>query len=125
MATTYENQPSEAPPRAPANGMGTAALVLGILAVLFGFLLAPLGAVLGIVAVILGIAGRKRFRLGMATNGGAATAGIVTGVIGFLIGALITATIGVVIFQHGDTIKKCSQETTQQARQSCINQNLG
>ena len=73
------------------NGFGIAALVLGILAVLSGFLF--VGALFGIAAVVLGVLGRGRAKRGEATNGGMALAGIVLGVVGILFAVL--AGIGV------------------------------
>lgn len=70
------------------NGLGVAALVLGILSIFpLDLLFIP-----GILAVIFGIIGRRRARRGEATNGGMALAGLITGVIGLLIG------VGLVIF---------------------------
>jgi hypothetical protein len=91
--------------RGPANGTATAALVLGILSVLFAIFFFPLGILLGIVAIVLGVMGRGQAKRGLATNGGAATGGLVTGVVGVLLGGLLAA-------------------TTPQARQACINQDL-
>src|ERR1700722_4273019 len=71
------------------NGVGTAALVLGILAIVLSWTVLG-GIVLGVLAVIFGIVGRGRANRGEATNRGSATAGIVTGVIGVVLaGALI------------------------------------
>jgi phosphate/sulfate permease len=77
-------------PQKPRNGLGTAALILGILAILtiitiFG------GPILGIIAIILGFIGRGRAKRGEATNGGMAMAGIVLGAIA------IIASIGLAI----------------------------
>ncbi|MFD7324602.1 DUF4190 domain-containing protein [Streptomyces sp. NPDC059875] len=72
---------------APANGMGTAAMVIGIVAVV-GFCLYGLGVVLGILALVFGIIGRKKVQRGEANNGGMATAGIVLGAIGILVSAV-------------------------------------
>ncbi|MCW2713597.1 MAG: hypothetical protein JWN88_644 [Frankiales bacterium] len=74
------------PGRAPSNGLGIAALVLGILGVL-GFFLG--GALLGIIAIVLGFIGRGRAKRGEATNGGMALAGILLGVLSILLTALI------------------------------------
>ncbi|MGB3770681.1 MAG: DUF4190 domain-containing protein [Rhodococcus sp. (in: high G+C Gram-positive bacteria)] len=78
------------PPASPKNGLGVAALVLGILSILafwtFGF-----GILLGIVAVIMGFVGRGRAKRGEATNGGVALSGIVLGVLGILVGAVFLA----------------------------------
>jgi len=61
---------------APQNGMGTAALVMGILQ----FLCLPLIA--GILAIIFGAIGRSKAKQGLATNGGVATAGFWLGIVG-------------------------------------------
>ena len=68
------------------NGIGVAALVLGVLSILGGFFVA--GAVLGIVAIILGVVGMQRANRGEADNKGMAVAGLITGIIGVIISAL-------------------------------------
>ncbi|MER7518011.1 DUF4190 domain-containing protein [Streptomyces sp. NPDC126499] len=70
------------PPYAqPQNGLGVAALVLGIVGVLFGILpfLFWLGAILGVLAVVFGIIGAGRAGKGLATNKGMAVTGAVLG----------------------------------------------
>ncbi|MFJ3580683.1 DUF4190 domain-containing protein [Streptomyces sp. NPDC090127] len=76
----------------PSNGMGTAAMVLGIIAVA-GFCMYGLGVVLGILALVFGVIGRKKVQRGEANNGGMATAGIVLGSIGILVSAVFLAFI--------------------------------
>lgn len=66
----------------PQNGMGTAALVLGILGLLFGCLL-------GALAIVFGSIGISRANAGRANNKGAATTGLVLGIIGFVVWTLI------------------------------------
>ncbi|WP_406455375.1 DUF4190 domain-containing protein [Streptomyces sp. NBC_00876] len=70
----------------PANGMGIASLVLGIIAVV-GFCMYGLGIVLGVLALIFGLIGRGRASRGEANNGGVALAGIILGSIGIVISA--------------------------------------
>jgi hypothetical protein len=88
----YGSQPYGAGPAfgeqrpSPRNGLGIAALVLGILALLTGLFF--IGGVLGIAAIVLGVLGRRRAKRGEATNGGMAIAGIVLGVLGLLLTAL-------------------------------------
>ncbi|WP_256965895.1 DUF4190 domain-containing protein, partial [Streptomyces griseiscabiei] len=72
-----------APP--PSNGMGIAAMVLGICAAVL-FCLWPLAILLGIMAMIFGFIGRAKVRRGEATNPGHALAGIICGVVGILLG---------------------------------------
>ncbi|MDX3854387.1 DUF4190 domain-containing protein [Streptomyces sp. AK02-01A] len=80
----------------PSNGMGIAAMVLGIIAVAV-FCIWGLGVILGVLALIFGIIGRRRARRGQATNGGMALAGIILGAIGAVIsGAFVAFLIWVV-----------------------------
>ncbi|WP_030758730.1 DUF4190 domain-containing protein [Streptomyces griseus] len=73
------------------NGMGTAGLVLGIVGTcLFWFYGVP-AIVLGVLGLIFGIVGRKRANRGEASNGGAATAGIVLGSVAIVLGAAVVA----------------------------------
>ncbi|MFV2121964.1 DUF4190 domain-containing protein [Streptomyces sp. Act-28] len=72
-----------APAPQPSNGPGTAGLVLGIIGIVCNLtiLLWFVGVILGILAIIFGAVGRSRANRGEATNKGAATAGLVTGII--------------------------------------------
>ncbi|MFJ8747800.1 DUF4190 domain-containing protein [Streptomyces sp. NPDC102441] len=72
---------------APANGLGVAAMVLGIIAVV-GFCMWGLGIILGILALIFGIIGRGRAKRGEANNGGMALAGIILGSVSIAISAV-------------------------------------
>ncbi|HWU07845.1 MAG TPA: DUF4190 domain-containing protein [Streptomyces sp.] len=72
---------------APANGLGIAAMVLGIIAVV-GFCMWGIGIILGILALIFGIIGRGRAKRGEATNGGMALAGIILGSVSIVISAV-------------------------------------
>jgi hypothetical protein len=84
-------------PPALRNGLGTAALVLGILGAvcgltLFGFFLAfPLG----VLAVIFGLIGRGRAKRHEATNNNSATWGLCLG-----IAALVMSAVGLVFVIH-------------------------
>ncbi|WP_253195507.1 hypothetical protein [Streptomyces sp. JHA26] len=69
----------------PSNGMGTAGLVLGIVAAAV-FCLWPLAIVLGILGVVFGALGRGKARRGEATNPGQALAGIICGTAGIVLG---------------------------------------
>ncbi|MFD5429434.1 DUF4190 domain-containing protein [Streptomyces sp. NPDC127084] len=81
-------------PVAARNGLGTAALILGIVGVLAGLpmFLFWLAGILGLIGLILGITGRGRVKRGEATNKGAATTGVVLGVV-----ALILSVVGAVV----------------------------
>lgn len=99
---SYPPPPQQAPyggyaprPSAPQNGLGIAALVTAIIALLtvIG------GVVLGVVAVILGFLGWGKAKRGEATNGGVAVAGIV---LGFLSIIEAIAVIGLFIWGFGE-----------------------
>lgn len=83
--------------QAPANGMGTAAMVLGILALTIGWCYGVPGLVLGVLALIFGVLGRKRVARGEANNGGQALAGIIMGSIGIVIGVIFIALFAYII----------------------------
>ena len=78
-----------AQPAKPRNGMGTAALVFGILALLLCWLPA-VGLLLGVVAIIFGVVGRGRVKRMAATNRGAATTGLVLGVLTLVVNLIIS-----------------------------------
>jgi len=83
--------PGYAPATAsPRNGLGIAALVIAIVAVVSSLSVVG-GIVLGIVAVILGFAGRTRVKKGEANNGGVALAGIILGFLGIVAGLVSIA----------------------------------
>lgn len=70
---------------APQNGFGTAALVLGIISLVCvsGY------GVLSVLAIIFGALGLGRANRGLATNRGMAMAGLIMGIIGLVIGAIV------------------------------------
>lgn len=79
---------------APNNGLGTAAMVIGIISVV-GFCLYGVNIILGILALIFGIIGLGRAKRGEATNRGMALAGVILGSVGIVVGAAI---LGVIIW---------------------------
>ena len=111
--------------RGRRNGLGTAALVLGVVALVLVVLLlfSPLGAFLGLVAVLFGILGLMRANRGEADNRGQAVAGLVTGGIALLVGIFLTISIGTWFATHvndfnrfGQCIEDASGST---AREQC------
>ncbi|MEU5283237.1 DUF4190 domain-containing protein [Streptomyces sp. NPDC020755] len=77
---------------APNNGLGTAAMVIGIVSVV-GFCLYGVNIILGILALIFGIIGLGRAKRGEATNRGMALAGVILGSVGIVVGAAILGLI--------------------------------
>ncbi|MFI5807489.1 DUF4352 domain-containing protein [Streptomyces sp. NPDC051561] len=101
-ADSYQDGQYGRPPQAPQphhgrparNGLGTAALILGVIGALSGVipLLFWLAGILGLIALILGLSGRGRAKRGEATNKGVALTGAILGLV-----ALILSVVGAVI----------------------------
>ncbi|MEW2295888.1 DUF4190 domain-containing protein [Streptomyces sp. NPDC006743] len=95
----YPQAPGYGMPMQPSNGMGTTGLVLGIIGVVCSltFFLWFFGIILGILGIIFGAIGRGKANRGEATNKGAATGGLVCGIIATvvlpLLGILVFASI--------------------------------
>ncbi|HEY3894758.1 MAG TPA: DUF4190 domain-containing protein [Pseudonocardiaceae bacterium] len=78
---------------AQRNGFGVTALVLGIVGAVFSWV-PVLGLILAVLAVVFGALGYARARKGQATNSGMAIAGLVLGVIAFVIQIIVFAAVG-------------------------------
>jgi hypothetical protein len=78
------------PPTGPRNGLGTAALALAIVGLLFCWTVAG-GVILGLCAVIIGFVGQGRVKSGEATNGGVAISGIVLGFLAIIVSLVFIA----------------------------------
>ncbi|MEU7029685.1 DUF4352 domain-containing protein [Streptomyces sp. NPDC046275] len=92
---SYDTQLPHAPaPVAMRNGLGTAALILGIIGTLSGLvpLFFWLAGILGLIALILGLVGTGRVKRGEANNKGVTVTGAVLG-----LAALILSVVGAVI----------------------------
>ncbi|MEU8589589.1 DUF4190 domain-containing protein [Streptomyces sp. NPDC048664] len=83
----YYNAPGYGMQQQPSNGLGTAGMVCGIIGVVLSltFILWWAGMILGILAIIFGAIGRGRAKRGEATNKGAATSGLVLGIVATVI----------------------------------------
>ena len=109
------------PPRTGGrNGLGVAALILGLLALLTSITVVG-GILLGLLAIVLGIVGRGRAKRGEANNGGMALAGIILGLLGLLIaGALIAVGVSVFNSDTGKKLQDCIESAA--GNQAAINQ---
>jgi membrane-bound ClpP family serine protease len=114
--------------RGRRNGMGTAALVLGVVALVLVILLlfSPLGALLGLLAVLFGILGLIRANRGEADNRGQAVAGLITGAVALLFGVLFTISVGTWFATHVNDFRRfgnCMDKATgQAAHEDCARQ---
>ena len=96
-------QPLAAPPSArPGNGLGIAALVLGVasLVAAVSFVLFPLGLLAGLVAVVLGGIAVTRGRTNGATNHGQAIAGIVCGALALVVAVVFAVRFGTFVARN-------------------------
>ncbi|SDD32971.1 DUF4190 domain-containing protein [Auraticoccus monumenti] len=102
MASQSPNEPTgpQAPyqgPPGPAtaakNGLGTAALVLGILALIGSFIpgLGIASIPMGLLGVILAILGLSRIKKGLANNRGASIAGLILSALAVVVAIIVTA----------------------------------
>ena len=103
------------------NGMGTAALILGILAVFPGTCTVVFGLVLGVVAVVLGFIARGRVSRGEADNSGTALGGILLGGLAILVSVAFIV-MGLTVFkdaglsEYFDCISNASGDQAQTDR---------
>lgn len=92
----YYEPPAPRRPEPARNGMGTTALVLGILACVLAFIpiLGFVSYPLALLGIIFGLVGLRRASKGIATNRGVALAGLIASVLGFVL--VIVATVAYV-----------------------------
>jgi hypothetical protein len=81
------------------NGLGTGALITGILAVVTCWTIVG-GLAFGIVAAVIGLVARGQVKRGEATNGGAALVGTLLGIAAAGLSGVILAIL-IVLFQTG------------------------
>jgi hypothetical protein len=117
------NATSAPAPSSPKNGLGAAALALAVVGLVCS--LSVLGGVLlGVVAIILGVTGRRRARLGEASNGEVATSGMVLGALAIVV-SLAAVGIWVRGYQEvdfGSYVKCLSSNTDPQHVDKCANE---
>ena len=111
-------------PAGPKNGLGTASLVLAIIALVLVWSVIG-GVITGIVAVAIGFAARGRVKRGEANNDGVAIAGIVLGILAIIAGlAFIAIWAGVFNAIGGGNYVDCLRNAgNDQAKvQQCVDQ---
>lgn len=90
-----QGRPYDARPTAPRNGLGVAALILGIAALLTFWSIVG-GIVLGLIAIVLGFVARGRVKRAEATNGGMALTGAVLGLVAMVLSIGMIALVAAV-----------------------------
>lgn len=96
MSIESPSQPVMSPAIRSKNGLGTAALVLGVasLVAALSFVLLPLGLLGGFAAVAIGVAALTRGRAGGTANPGQAAAGLVCGILALAVGIAFSVRAG-------------------------------
>lgn len=109
----FQPQQGHQPQQAARNGLGTAALILGIIGALSGLvpIMFWLAGVLGIVALILGLTGRGRARRGEATNKGVALTGAILGLVAMGLAVFGAVTTFKAVDDAVDEINKSVSDT--------------
>ena len=103
-----------------SNGLGIAALVLGILSLPAAFFAGVPGIVLGLIAIVLGIVALRRVKAGRADNRGMPIAGIVTGAIGLVLGIVVLAATVFFVRTAGDCLNDLNETGDQAAYEQCV-----
>lgn len=110
-------------PTSPRNGLGTAALVLGLLSLPLGLVL--VGLVPAALALVLGFQGRRRARRGEAGNQAAATAGMALGAVGLVVGALVlVVAVRVATQPQYEPFRQCTQGAQTSAERDACSREL-
>ncbi len=123
-SSSYGSMPPQAQPARPVvggNGMATAALVLGILALITSWTVFG-GIILGLLAVILGFLGLRKARRGLATGRGRAITGIILGLVSIVIALAVLALVGSFLnSEEAQNLQDCLRDagTNQSQVQQC------
>jgi hypothetical protein len=93
---TYSTQPVAAGPPRVRNGLGVAALVIGVASLVAGlsFVLFPLALIGGLVGLIIAIIALARGKTRGATNSGQAIAGLICSVLALIIAIDLSVHVG-------------------------------
>lgn len=107
--------PQQPAPAAPArNGLGTAALILGLIGAVFAIIpfMFWLGGILGLIALILGLAGLGRTKRGEATNKGVTLSGAILGLLSVILSVVVGIATVTAVNDVVDDLNKGSTATS-------------
>jgi Na+/melibiose symporter-like transporter len=103
--------------RPPRNGLGIAALVVGVIGLLLFWTVLG-GVLLGIVAVVLGIIGFRRAKKGEATNGAMALIGAIAGGLALVASVVIIAAgVSLLNSEEFDNLEDCLRNANSTAEE--------
>ncbi|MER7177240.1 DUF4190 domain-containing protein [Streptomyces mesophilus] len=113
----YPMAPPPGPFMQPRNGLGTAALVTGIIGLVLAvtIVLFWVGAILGVLGLVFGFIGMGRARRGEATNKGAALAGAITGGIAVVVAIAVLAFTVWFVNEAGEELDKAIKDASSSA----------
>jgi hypothetical protein len=86
-------------PRTNRNGMAIAAMVLGIIGIVFAFIITYVGIILGVIAIVLAIVARRRGEAVAGHGRGQILAGLILGIIAVVV-SVIEIIVALVIVSH-------------------------
>ncbi|MDI3387262.1 DUF4190 domain-containing protein [Streptomyces sp. B-S-A8] len=101
----WDQPPYPGPPPQPQNGLGIAALVLGIIGAVLFFTVWG-GVILGVLALIFGLIGLSKARKGMATNKGVALSGTVLGGVAIVLSVVWLVVVVLAVQKVSDELEK-------------------
>lgn len=107
-----------------SNGFGIAALVLGILSLIGAFFGGVGGIVLGLLAIVFGVLGLRRVKARRADNKGMAITGLITGVLGLLLGIAILVFAVFLVQTTEECLTELQQTGDQAAYDQCVQDSL-
>lgn len=84
-------------PAARNHPLGTAGMIVGIVAIPLAICLAPLGILAGIVGAVLGLLGLRKVSEGEAGNRGMALTGVITGAVAIVVGIVSWVLAGLLL----------------------------
>lgn len=118
------------PPERRRNGLGAAALVIGVVSAVLVMLVIffPLAFILGPLAIIFGIVAMRRVNRGEADNRGQAVAGLVLGLVSLIFAVFLGVRIGTWINDHQSDFRNfwsCITSAPTESQQEDCGRELG
>ncbi|HEX7269110.1 MAG TPA: hypothetical protein VF256_17040 [Streptosporangiaceae bacterium] len=125
MGTTepaYSPQPLPHTQPRPRNGLGVAALVIGVasLVAAVSFVLFPLGLLAGLVGLIIAIVALAGGRNRGATNSGQAIAGLVCSILALIVGITLSVRVGTWAARNTDVFARFDKCVAQAADRAAV-----
>jgi hypothetical protein len=123
----YGNAPPTGYGRSPSNGLGIAALVFGIVAILGSWIpfVNIVSMVLAIIGIIVGIMALRKVKRGEATNRGMSLIGIGLSVVALVLSLVITIAVTRFVGSNMDEIANCTDPALSAEEQQACLEELG